>query len=655
MPPKTGKWVRWCAALLATSLFLASRLEAFQDTIRVQVSDIVAPDDANLLSGDSNSLGPMVIVGTRNGAFSGKLLVSSGKPIHGLKAVPGDLLKDGHTIPAAAVRVRYGVGWKDRDSFRRPAGLDILLDSPPDRSSLVSVWVTVNVPRYAPAGTYAGTVSVCAGGGKLVVIPVELRVADWTLPDTGDYTAWLELVQSPDTLSVEYQVPLWSPKHWCLIERSLNLVGQAGSRVVYVPLICHTNLGNAESMVRWMPKPTPGKDGATGGPYDFDFSIMDQYLDAAEKHMGRPKIVVFNVWDVYQQDRVLAKGVPKVLIPGADADAGAALPGHSTGPAVTMMDPATGRAKTRILPRFSDPDGAALWKPLFAELHRRMARRGLEKAMFLGMFTDAAPSREEASALKQVSGGLPWVCHAHFDPSRRSKDAPRAGYRTIHENVVLTLNPAKGRTYGWREADLRATHFRGAELDRMTPSAARCLMEMQITGKQRGIGYVGGDVWRTIRDKRGQRVGIVTDRYPQSHWRIIEMRSCLLAPGPIGAVATSRYENVREGIQECEARISLERALTDQRLRDRLGEPLADRAQKLLDERQHALWKDKGLTDEEILSLGSTVHWWRDLKFNVQANKGKDGYRWFQSSGWQKRSEQLYRLAGEVERALAAK
>jgi hypothetical protein len=59
--------------------------------------------------------------------------------------------------------------------------------------------------------------------------------------------------------------------------------------VIYVPLIAQSNQGNAESMVRWVAK--------GGNQYEYDFSIMDKYLDLAEKYLGKPQIVVFNVWD----------------------------------------------------------------------------------------------------------------------------------------------------------------------------------------------------------------------------------------------------------------------------------------------------------------------------------------------------------------------
>ena len=57
------------------------------------------------------------------------------------------------------------------------------------------------------------------------------------------------------------------------------------------------------------------------------------------------------------------------------------------------------------------------------------------------------------------------------------------------------------------------------------------------------------------------------------------------------AVATVRLENAREGVQETEARVALEKALLDKA--HPLPRDLAQRCQKLLDERTQVLrlWK----------------------------------------------------------------
>jgi hypothetical protein len=105
-----------------------------------------------------------------------------------------------------------------------------------------------------------------------------------------------------------------------------------------------------------------------------------------------------------------------------------------------------------------------------------------------------------------------------------------------------------------------------------------------------------------------------------------------------------RIEMIREGLQECEARIVVEEALGDEAKRQRLGHDLAKRCEAMLAERMLAT--EMGLQNH--LSSGFAAEarhaWWN--------SPGQTGYRWFLHSGWQKRSGELFALAGEVQRKL---
>jgi hypothetical protein len=106
----------------------------------------------------------------------------------------------------------------------------------------------------------------------------------------------------------------------------------------------------------------------------------------------------------------------------------------------------------------------------------------------------------------------------------------------------------------------------------------------------------------------------------------------ILAPGPEGAVATVRFEMLRESVQECEARIFIEKALTDKAMTAKLGDALAKKAQEALDDR--------------VVQL-------RTAFVDKATAKGWD---WFAAeSGWQERSARLYAAAGEVAAALGDK
>ena len=164
-------------------------------------------------------------------------------------------------------------------------------EMPSPNGAVVPVWLTVKVPATVKAGTYTGTVKIEAEGEKAVEVPVEVRVADWTLPDTQEpaHVGGHDPVSGHAGAGVQRAAVVGEALGDDRGRRS-RLIGETGSRTVYIPLIAHTNLGNEESMVRWVKKgrqvrlrllhhgPVPGR---------------------GEKNMGKPKLVIFVVWDVY--------------------------------------------------------------------------------------------------------------------------------------------------------------------------------------------------------------------------------------------------------------------------------------------------------------------------------------------------------------------
>ena len=159
---------------------------------------------------------------------------------------------------------------------------------------------------------------------------------------------------------------------------------------------------------------------------------------------------------------------------------------------------------------------------------------------------------------------------------------------------------------------------------------------VSITGGQRGLGRLGADYWPVGKDKRGRRSGRCYRRYPESDWLLLVIPDSFLAPGPEGPVATNRMEAFREGVQQSEARIVIERALGDEASKAKLGERLLRRCEEVLYRRHMVMW----------LSL-STL---QNKGWRWSAALG--GHQWFVGSGWQERTAELFELAGEVTRAL---
>ena len=595
-------------------------------------------------------LRPVAIRGVRNGWFSGKAVAGSDQPIEGLKAVCGELKQGSATIPASAIRVRYGYSWGGtgaRYSQATPYGaalLDALLEKPLDTfpggkyGAVVPIWVTVKVPKDAKAGTYTGQLTVTAKGGLNRNLPVTLEVADWALPEQQDWRAWVEMIQSPDTLAEEYKVPLWSDRHWELMAQSMRYIGESGSRVAYVPLIAQTNFGNAESMVRWIKK--------EDGTCDYDFTIMDKYLDLVETNMGRPKMVVFTAWEIYlkpPENEVKIAETDSSYVKMEKSWAAARWNLRDKGPAATALDPSSGKTETVHLPRFEDPAAKAVWQPLFAALRKRMAQRGLEDTMVLGMASDVWPNKGELTVLQEVSGNLPWIMHTHGGSRVGKKMLNIADVRYIAYvwNVDYAPDPSEGRLYGWKQNELMVQFLRFGGLNNMSPSALAHFEEVNITGRQRGVGRIGADFWSPYKDNKGKRDGYVWSRYPQSLWHSCNLSSHMLVPGPDGPVASARLEYFRAGVQECEARIALERILTDEALKAKLGADLAKRCQDVLDQRLRETWRagsDMQLTGRDYSSA----------KLSGDSYGGFAGHCWYAGSGWQERTQKFFALVGEA-------
>jgi hypothetical protein len=604
--------------------------------------------DTDLDWGDPcEPLQPIRIVGTRNGAFSGKVLLGSDDALKDLTASITDLAGPAGVIPASAVSLRYAVP----DLPRRTAEtnrFDSLLEKPPALvpvrqkppasnrvrrlpgqpapvfGAVAPIWATVHVPADAKPGDYRATLTVGAAGKKFTV-PVELRVLDFRLPDPKDYRTFVELVQSPDTLALEYGVPLWSEAHWRLIEKSLSLTAQAGAKTCYIPLICGANLGNEQSMVRWVKQ---GED-----KYAHDFSVMEKYLDLAVKHLGPSTLVCFYVWDNFLEGGQFSGDIKyesKVTQTNRLAYQG-------KGPEVTVLE---GRQVARLmLPQYSDAAARPFWEGLAKELGARMKQRGLDQTMLLGLATDTYPTPAVIAFWKELLPGVPWASHAH--PFRdKIQGVPVAYTSAVWAPRFI---PYEGTNhYGWRNPRLMVQFARDVT-EFNPPTLFRLIGEHNIGGDQRGFARFGADFWPVLKDAKGERAGRVSEVYPKASWRNLDIKCTLLGAGPEGPVSTARFEVLREGIQECEARIFVEQAV----VQGKLPPELAATCREVIAERNRAIVM--GLSphkSEGFLAANAYArnHDWQDW--------GNVGSYWYQSSGWQTRSEKLYRTAAEVAVAL---
>jgi len=674
-PAHLEAYVLWnTCALVGTRLTAEGTEGIVQNAVRpagfqVWNSSLLNPD-YDLDWGDpSEPLRPIRMVGPRNGVASGKVVVGCDQPIKGLMAAVGELTGKGGKIPATAVRVRYALptGVEPATPVGRfpaaPTLLDGLTETAPQEvpvrqkppavepfiapgqpkfvfGAVAPVWVTVAIPADTPAGDYKGMLTITAEGlAKPFESDVEVKVCPWQCPKPAEFHTIVDFMQSPETLALYYDVPLYGDKHWELIATSMRHLGYIGNWTLYVPLICHTNQGNEQSLIRWVKQ--------ADGTWKHDFTNFDRYLDLAEKHMGKPRVICLYVWDLFvggsttrHQNDVNPGYGGKPLVAGE-------IP-------VTSLDEATGQVSTVAVGTYSDKTRAD-WQKLVTGMAERLRKRGLAGAVELGLAGDGRPSAEIVKFWAELMPGVPWMRHGHMEWQEFGTTGGKVDFQANVVPMTYLKDPAadKYSCYGWKRPDKRVMFFR--TWDASPPIITiRLLGEINVTGYQRGFGRMGLDFWPVLKDARGRRTGELAARYPESsHHQVDVFLRALLPPGPDGALATGKLENLREGLQEAEARIFIESALTDEAKRARLGDELTRRAQITLDDRTKFTFPF--LEESQIIGFQKTPF--------IQLNGAEYGfgytgarailfYQWYATTRWQERSEKLYGLAAEVAEAL---
>ena len=515
--------------------------------------------------GDPNEkLQPIRLAGARNGVFSGQVVVGSDRAFRGLKATAGALKHaDGrHGIPASNVQVRYHK--LVHYSYRAQFWFDQLLTDPPaecpfNRSAdgaIQPIFVTVHVPRDAAPGDYTGELAVSCSSLGPVAVPIRLSVAAWTLPDPDRYRAYAGIYQSPETLSMYYKVPMWSEKHWQLIEQSFRVLGYVGSDFVHVPLVNRAQCGNDEGWVYWIRK--------ADGTYDYDFTVFDRYAALIKKHLKQPDFICLHVFRslVYDSTPALTN------------------PHH-----VTQIDPKTGKRTPLRVPAYATKESLAFWKPVLLRIKERLAKLGLAKSICWGVMIEGGLPRQ-LTEFARIIPEAGWVKGAHA-PTTATRPIPmRGGNQMVlneHAYAVHRVDPTKAFPQIWQTRRVGARFYRG-NAERRDLQDYRILCERNLYFKSRGFGRVALDYW-PVGTGRGRGKSIY-QRWPESSSAQRGVYTFRLGwPGPNGAEPTLRLEAIREGLQESEAAIYVAEAHAKHKAA--LGDGLAERCRRIIVRRVH--------------------------------------------------------------------
>ncbi len=542
-------------------------------------------------------LSPVRMNAPRRGAGTGLVVVGAAAPLRGLAVRAGDLTGPA-TIPAAAVQVRYMLPDGSPQVGRRSGGgetraFDSLVEAAPaeisvDRTTGLAIqplWITVAVPASARPGDYAGTLTVAADGETPVTVRLALRVSAWALPEADGYASHMDIFQSPDSVAMQYDVPMWSDAHLKLLDRTFSLLAPLATKSLYITAVRRTHLGNEHAMVRWV----RGRE----GQLEPDLSVVEKYLDVAGRRLGHVPAVILYCWEPpYSQGHA---GNPNS--PGRQHDRPILL---------TLKSAATGQLRAIAGPEWGTPESIELWGKLTRAMKKTLADRGLADSLLFGLMGDHRPTKAAMDEISNAAPDTKWAVHSHFYCLQHN------GYKVGSCAAVWGIGctpflPEFGESgYGWR-SPFRLTLNSRYDLRQYSPAVTYMTLPEKWLGAKaggrgdddsplngtKGMGRMGADFWPVIKDQRGVTRERLCGRYPEAAWGQLALGNCataLLAPGPQGPVPTARSEALRECVQAMEARVAVERVLLDKEGAAALGDDLIARCWRLIENRRRAAW-----------------------------------------------------------------
>ncbi len=392
-----------------------------------------------------------------------QLLIWSTSPLQQVSITTAPLRDEkGHTIPAKQISagfVRYvmtdelnkdgtGCGYRksvDFDSSLAADAIDIITSRDIPANTTQPVWLNVSVPAGTAAGNYRGELSInTTTGGKTIRLPYSIRVVNHVLPAPKDWKFYLDLWQSPYAVSRMYQVKPWSTEHFAAMKPYMQMLADAGQKVITASIIYDPWSGQTEdvygSMIRWIKK--------TDGQWIYDYTVFDKWVQfmldlGINKEVNCYSMIPWNL-KFYYYDEALGKDSFVTAKPGT-------------------------------------PEYNAHWKPMLTDFVKHLKAKGWFGITAIAMDERSMEDMQHTLALiksvekdfkvslagnyhAQIANELTDMCIASAEEKkmpatviaeRRSKGLTTTFYTYCHEGYPNTFTfspPAEAAWLGWHAA-----------------------------------------------------------------------------------------------------------------------------------------------------------------------------------------------------------
>jgi hypothetical protein len=151
------------------------------------------------------------------------------------------------------------------------------------------VWISINIPSNAVAGTYKGTIDVGSEKDKQS-LAVILKVQDKTLPPPSAWSYRLDLWQNPWAVAWYNHVTPWSEQHKALLKEHLKMYADAGGKYITTYAVHSPWADNSfmieGGMIEWIKQ--------KNGNWKFDYKIFDEYVELCMKFGINKAITIYS-------------------------------------------------------------------------------------------------------------------------------------------------------------------------------------------------------------------------------------------------------------------------------------------------------------------------------------------------------------------------
>ncbi|MBB4034926.1 hypothetical protein GGR21_000813 [Dysgonomonas hofstadii] len=229
----------------------------------------------------------VTLTGWKAEKLSGQLLLWTAEDIKQVECEFTDFTSSSGKLPANIAEARFvryvmtdifepGCGYRKPEDFPAslvPDMLDNLACFDIPEKTVRPVWLTVNVPESAVAGTYKSKLTITARDQKTQEFEVELKVQDRILPPPFEWQYHLDLWQHPAAVARAQNLELWSDAHFEAMKPLYKMLADAGQKVITATLNKDPwvqTYDKYEDMILW----TKNADGT----WVYDYTVFDRWI-----------------------------------------------------------------------------------------------------------------------------------------------------------------------------------------------------------------------------------------------------------------------------------------------------------------------------------------------------------------------------------------